>query len=60
MNESKQDVDDTMKQTGQFFGFNLQDKCSDVQRMIKEEGLSPRGRMTRHNPHQNITSISVS
>ncbi|KAH0746223.1 hypothetical protein KY285_007880 [Solanum tuberosum] len=59
MDESEEDADDTMKQTGPVFGSNLHDKCSDVQRVIEEHGLSPRGRkQTRHIPHQTITSMS--
>ncbi|XP_015169049.1 uncharacterized protein [Solanum tuberosum] len=59
MDESEEDADDTMKQTGPVFGSNLHDKCSDVQRVTEEHGLSPRGRkQTRHIPHQSITSMS--
>ncbi|KAH0712326.1 hypothetical protein KY289_008285 [Solanum tuberosum] len=59
MDESEEDADDTMKQTGPVFGSNLHDKCSDVQRVTEEHGLSPKGRkQTRHIPHQTITSMS--
>ncbi|KAH0675946.1 hypothetical protein KY285_023747 [Solanum tuberosum] len=59
MDASEEDADDTMKQTGPSFGSNLQDKCSDVQRVTVEQGLSPRGRkQTRHNPHLSITIMS--
>ncbi|KAH0655538.1 hypothetical protein KY285_030420 [Solanum tuberosum] len=30
MDESEEEADDTMKKTGPVFGFNIQDKCSDV------------------------------
>ncbi|KAG5567974.1 hypothetical protein H5410_065010 [Solanum commersonii] len=59
MDESEEDADDTMKKTGPVFGSNLQEKCSDVQRMTEEQGLSLRGRkQTRHIPHQTITNMS--
>uniref|UniRef100_M1DZ62 Uncharacterized protein n=1 Tax=Solanum tuberosum TaxID=4113 RepID=M1DZ62_SOLTU len=59
MDESEEDADNTMKQTGPVFGSNLQDKCSDIQRMTEEHGLSPRGRkQTRQIPHQTITRMS--
>uniref|UniRef100_A0A0V0I9U1 Putative ovule protein n=1 Tax=Solanum chacoense TaxID=4108 RepID=A0A0V0I9U1_SOLCH len=59
MKESDEDAEDTMQQTGQVFGSSFQDKCTDVQRVTEQQGLSPRGRkQTRHQPHQPITSMS--
>ncbi|KAG5580341.1 hypothetical protein H5410_050968 [Solanum commersonii] len=52
MDESEDDAEDTMKKTGPVLGSNLQDKCSDVQRMTEEHGLSPKGKkQTRRIPH---------
>uniref|UniRef100_M1DC27 Bifunctional endo-1,4-beta-xylanase xylA n=1 Tax=Solanum tuberosum TaxID=4113 RepID=M1DC27_SOLTU len=56
---SDEDIEDTMHHTGQVLGSTFQDKCSDVQRMTKQQGLSPRERkQTRHKPHQPLTSMS--
>ncbi|KAH0672716.1 hypothetical protein KY284_023803 [Solanum tuberosum] len=59
MEDSDEDAEDTMQQTGQVFGSSFQDKCTDVQRVTEQQGLSPRRRkQTRHQPHQPITSMS--
>ncbi|WMV30115.1 hypothetical protein MTR67_023500 [Solanum verrucosum] len=59
MEESDEDAKDTMQQTGQVLGSSFHDKCTDVQRVTEQQGLSPRGRkQTRHQPYQPITSMS--
>ncbi|KAG5576485.1 hypothetical protein H5410_056619 [Solanum commersonii] len=59
MDESDEDAKDTMQLIGHVFGSTFQDKCSDVQRMTEQQGLSPRGRkQPGHNPHQTINSMS--
>ncbi|KAG5599275.1 hypothetical protein H5410_030645 [Solanum commersonii] len=48
-----------LEHTCQVLGSTFQDKCSDVQRMTEQQGLSPKGRkQTRHKPHQPLTSMS--
>ncbi|KAH0755790.1 hypothetical protein KY290_026060 [Solanum tuberosum] len=44
LEESDEDAEDTMKHTGQVVGSSFQDKCTDVQRITEQQGLSPRGR----------------
>ncbi|WMV30193.1 hypothetical protein MTR67_023578 [Solanum verrucosum] len=57
--DSNENIEDTMQHTGQVLGSTLQDKCSDVQRMTEQQGLSPWGRkQTRHKPHQPLTRMS--
>ncbi|WMV32827.1 hypothetical protein MTR67_026212 [Solanum verrucosum] len=57
--DSDEDIEDTMQHTSQVLGSTFQDKCSDVQRMTEQQGLSPRGRkQTRHKPHQPLTNNS--